>query len=109
MCEQMHHCIIFGEGLKVRGKNSHKIFLKSCTKSSKMAIRLPKFSKNFRAAFSPCTPLELFLFLTLPRSNSAGKDVKMWSLSTPLKNSEYAPYTKHFQRVYLRPFPGLNV
>ena len=27
----------------------------------------------------------------------------------PWKNSEYAPDMKHFERAYLRPFPGLNV
>ena len=75
-----------------------------------MAITLHKFSKLFWGSVPLYhIPLKLFLFLNLPRSNSARKNVKMRSPSTPLKkNSDFAPYTKHFLRAYLRPFPGVT-
>ena len=74
-----------------------------------MAITLRKFLKNLRGSISPY-PLELFLFLDLPQSNSAEKNMsKCGAFPPPEKNSENAPYTKPFQRAYLRPFPGVNV
>ena len=63
----MHH-----KDSKLAVKNLNKIFLKNCTKSTKMAITLQKCSKKFMGSIPPY-PLELFLFLDLPRSNSAGK------------------------------------
>ena len=35
---KMHHCIILAKGSKLGVKNLNKIFLKNCTKSTKMAI-----------------------------------------------------------------------
>ena len=44
---------------------------------------------------------------TLPKKTALEK---WWRLVSSLwKNSEYAPDMKHFQKAYLRPFPGLNV
>ena len=47
------------------------------------------------------------LKLTLPEKTTLRKVTKIGAPS--LKNSEYAPDMKHFQKAYLRPFPGPNV
>ena len=65
-----------------------------------MAITVCKF-------LPPPDPLEPFLFLDLLQSNSAWK-ISKCGVFPPPKDSQYAPDVKHFQRAYLRPFPGLN-
>ena len=52
------NCIIpvFGEDLKLRVKNSNATCLKTCSRSTKMAIRECKFSKIFRKSMPPDPP-----------------------------------------------------
>ena len=79
-----------------------------------MAIRLQYANfQIFSGGACPRTILELYLVLKLLKIKSAEincacKSDKNWC---PLlqKISEYAPDMKHFQKVYLRPFRGLNV
>ena len=98
MCEQNASYLVKDSKLGVKNLNS--IFLKNCTKSTKMAITLSKFSKNFRGIV-PRTPLELFLFLDLPRSNSAGKK----SLP-PLKKNVNTPLTQNIFKELITFFSG---
>ena len=84
--------------------------LKNCSKDAKIVITVIKFSGK-HVLLSPDTP-EFFLFLDLHQSNSARKKYSKFDqnlMSYPTKKSEYAPDTKHFQRAYLPPFPGINV
>ena len=74
MCEQSALYSVKDSKLEV--KNVNKVFLKNCTKTTKMVITLPKLSKDFRSSIPP-NPLQLFLLFDLHQGNSAGKNVKM--------------------------------
>ena len=65
-------CIIFDEALKVRGQKYKQNLLENCSKSTKMAITVGKFSKTFRGN-KPPDPMESLLLLKLLKINSAGK------------------------------------
>ena len=56
-------------------------------------------------------PLELFLVLELLKINFAEKTAleKVTKIGAPSLKKILAPDIKHFQKAYLRPFPGLNV
>ena len=90
----------------------NKLCLKIVRKAIKMAITVCKFSKIFRRSMSPDPP-RVLLLLKLLVINSAGKSTLEKSdeirCSLPEKNFPCIPDMKHFQRAYLRPFPGLNV
>ena len=77
-----------------------------------MTITVCKFSKICRGSMPP-DPLKSFLLIqllkiTVPGKNCARKSDEIW-YPLPEKNFEYAPDMKHFERTYLRPYPGLNV
>ena len=65
-------CIIFGEALKIRGQKHKHNLPENCSKSTKIAITVCQFSKNFRGSMPP-DPLESFLLFKLHKINSAGK------------------------------------
>ena len=76
-----------------------------------MAIAICKFSKFFWGSVPPDSQ-ESFLILKLLKIKSDEKTTleKVTKLvPLPEKISEYALDMKHFQRAYLRAFPGLNV
>ena len=89
---------------------------KLCPKIVRKALKWPLQYANFQKFLGgacPRSPLKLFLLLklleiTLPGKDRALKMTKFGTLSLQ-KNSEYAPDMKHFERTYLRPFPGLHV
>ena len=87
--------------------------LKNCSKDAKIVITVIKFSGK-HVLLSPDTPEFFFCFsicikVTLPEKNTLKKRQNQNLMSYPTKKSEYAPDTKHFQRAYLPPFPGINV
>ena len=107
MCEQIHR---FDEALKIRGKKFRQNLRENCSKSTKIAIAVGKFSKILRGSMPPdlhirfCSAIP-FKFI-LPEKIR----LKMSKFDTPVpkKISEYAPDVKPFQRAYLRSFAGLN-
>ena len=58
---------------KLGVKILHKNFLKNGTKSTKMAITLPKLSEHFQSRITPYFPKAVFV----PRFASAGKNINM--------------------------------
>ena len=104
MCEQIPSYLVKDSKLGV--KKFNKIFHKNCTKSSKMASTPRRFSKNFGIAF-PRTPLELFLFLDLPQSNSVGKKCQNVVPFHPPEKNLNTPLTQNiFKELIFTPFSG---
>ena len=56
----MHHTVIVGEALKTRGKTFEQNLLENCSKSTKMAIAVCKFSKILRGEHAPGPPKSNF-------------------------------------------------
>ena len=54
-----------------------KICLENCSKSTKTAIIVSKFSKNFRESMTLDPPRAIFLFLNLLPINSAEKKLRL--------------------------------
>ena len=78
-----------------------------------IAVAYANFQKTFRGNMHQDPPLSRFwclscLKLTLPKKITLEKVTKI-SVPSLKKNSEYDPDMKHFQKAYLRLFPGLNV
>ena len=67
-------CVIFGEALRIRGKKFKQNLPENCSKSTKMAIVVCKFSKFFWESIPPVLPGAVFLFLNFLQINSAGKN-----------------------------------
>ena len=65
-------CIIFGEALRFRGKIFKQNLPKNCSKSTKMATTVRKFSKTFRESM-PLDPPTAFFILIMLQKISAGK------------------------------------
>ena len=90
----------------------NKVYMKIVEKALKWPLQYANFQNFFGGACSR-TPLESFLLLKLLKTNLAGKNYagksdKIWC-PFPEKYFENAPYINHFQRAYLRPFPGRYV
>ena len=64
--------IIFGETLRFRGKNFKQNLPKNCSRSTKMATTVRKFSEVFRGRMNPYPPRAFFILYVL-QNNSAGK------------------------------------
>ena len=56
-------CIRFGEALKIMGPKNKQNLPENCLKSTKMAITLCRFSKNFRGSMPPKPPTAVFVTL----------------------------------------------
>ena len=109
MCEQNASLV---QHSATGAKKLNKICPKIVQKALEWPFKYVKIQKNFQGCMLP-DPLELSLFLNLLQINSNGKNtlekMSKFGVQAPEKNSECAPDMKHFQRAYLRPFPGLNV
>ena len=98
--------------LRIRGKTVKQNLPEKCIKCTEMANAVSKFSNMFRGSMSP-DPLDslcssICLQLILPEKSTLEKMSKFGATSLN-KFLEYSPDMKHFQRAYLRLFPGLNV
>ena len=79
---------------QIRGQKYEQTLPENCSKSTKMAITVRKFSKNFRGSM-PWTLLESFLVPKLLKINSAGKNMleKGTKIGASLKKILNTPLT----------------
>ena len=66
------HINLFGTTLRIRGKKFKQNLPKTCSKSTKIATTIRKFSKFFRGSKPPDLPRAFFI-LNLLHNNSAEK------------------------------------
>ena len=81
-------CVLFGETLIIRAKTFKQTLPENCSKSTKMATTVWKFSKIFWGSMSPYPPRSFFIF-NMFQNNSSGKNAleNMSKIGVPfLKN-----------------------
>ena len=59
--QKLLHHRLFGETLRIRGKNFKQNLPETCSKRTKMAITVCKFSKLFRGSMPPDPPRAFFI------------------------------------------------
>ena len=64
LCEIVQNALYLVKTLKIRGQNYKQSLSENCSESTKMAIAVCKFSKNFRGSMPPY-PHKSFLLLNL--------------------------------------------
>ena len=103
-------CIIFGEALRIRGKNFKQNLAENYSKSTKISISACKFSKFFRGSVPPDPPRAFFVSQSILnlfcRKNALEKCGKSWPplwkfLTTPLGPVDPSSYS-------LTPFDPLD-
>ena len=91
--------IIFGETLRIKGKQFKQNLHKNCSKSTKIAITACKFSKTFRVSMTSDPPKTFFIFkclnMILPEKNTL-ENISKFGAPSLKKNSEYAADMKTF-------------
>ena len=98
-------CIIFGEALKIRGKNFKQNLAENYSKSTKIAITPCKFSEFFRGSMPP-DPLRAFcvsqsVLNLFCRKNALEKCGKSWP--PVFETCYYATGSSRLQQLFIDP------